>query len=110
MYKGIAIAKKTNQRKPENLREANAVMAVFRKTYTGLKSKSGKWTGDGMRLNTRGNGKSICSIIRGKNNTTIFQTIEIIRVIIYQMEIYHELLSKYRQNAIGEAKCVQVWR
>lgn len=46
------VAKKTNQRKPQSLREANAVMSVFRKTYSGLKSKSEKWVGDGLRLNT----------------------------------------------------------
>jgi len=71
------VAQKTNQRKPENLREANAVMAVFRRTYSGLKSKSGKWTGDGLRLNTRGNGKTPlerlnASKFGGKSLSTIF--------------------------------------
>ena len=40
------VADKTGLNKPETLREANAIMATFRKTHTALKNKAEKWATD----------------------------------------------------------------
>jgi hypothetical protein len=52
------VAGKTGLRKPENLREANAIMAAFRKTHAALKGRAAKWASDSAVRNNAGPAKN----------------------------------------------------
>jgi len=62
------VADKTQQKHPENLEQANAILATFRKTYSGLKAKRENWSDAQLRRANSASAKTPHERYRNRNS------------------------------------------